>query len=240
MPTVTSISSDEDEEASVCVQSLKKFKKVVTESTEFLKKATEHLEASKKQMDEAETYAKAGACMFRQMKPEQQLFAKQAVDEVMLLGRFGKLCFNYLNSPSSSPNLSSPHVSRTSSPFYDSQHYISSPSVSPTESTSRSAHFISIPTGSSKESISHSQRFISVPTGSPIQPTSHSQRLIVVPTRSPIEPTSHSQRFISLPTGSPIQSTSQTIEITPELHFSDANDSQYTSVLDLFNDSQYQ
>ncbi|XP_018800660.1 PREDICTED: uncharacterized protein LOC108976184 [Bactrocera latifrons] len=111
MPAVTSISSDEDEEASVRVQSSKKFKKVVTERTEFLKKATEHLGTSKKQVDEAETYAKAWACMFRQMKPEQQLFAKQAVDEVMLLGRFGKLCFNYLNSPSSSPNFSSPHVS---------------------------------------------------------------------------------------------------------------------------------
>ncbi|XP_039967910.1 uncharacterized protein LOC120779628 [Bactrocera tryoni] len=147
---VTSISSDEEEEVSVPVQSLKKFKKGATERTEFLKKATEHLETSKKQLDEAEIYANAWACMYRQMKPEQQLFAKQAVDEVMLLGRFGKLCFNYLHSPSSSPNLSSPHVSRTSSPFLsnDSPLYISTSSGSPTESTSRFSHFTSLPTGS--------------------------------------------------------------------------------------------
>ncbi|XP_049302124.1 uncharacterized protein SPEM3-like [Bactrocera dorsalis] len=235
-------------------------------------------------MDETEIYAIAWACMYRQMKPEQQLFAKQAVNEVMLLGRFGKLCFNYLHSPSSSPNLSSLHVSRTSSPFVsnDSPLYISTSSVSPTESTSHSAHFTSLPTGSPIQATSqsqrftsvpiqakpHSPRFISVPTGSPIQVTSqsqrftsvpiqaklHSPRFISVPTGSPIQATSHSQRFISVPiqakphsprfisvpTGSPIQATSQTIEITPELHFSDENESQYTNVLDLFNDSQYQ
>uniref|UniRef100_A0A034WAJ3 Uncharacterized protein n=1 Tax=Bactrocera dorsalis TaxID=27457 RepID=A0A034WAJ3_BACDO len=98
VPGVTSISSDEEKEASVRVQSVKKFKKVATERTEFLKKDTDHLETSKKQMDEAEIYANAWACMYRQMKPEQQLFAKQAVDEVMLLRGLGKLCFNYLHS----------------------------------------------------------------------------------------------------------------------------------------------
>ncbi|XP_039968798.1 putative uncharacterized protein DDB_G0290521 [Bactrocera tryoni] len=249
---VTSISSDEEEEASVPVQSLKKFKKGATERTEFLKNATEHLETSKKQMDEAEIYANAWACMYRQMKPEQQRFAKQAVDEVMLLGRFGKLCFNYLHSPSSSPNLSSPHVSRTSSPFLsnDSPLYISTSSVSPTESTSRFSHFTSLPTGSPIQATTHSQRLTSVP----IQATSLSQRFTPAPAISPIQAPSHSQRFtsvtiqapshsprfISVPTGSPVESTSQTIEITPELHFADENESQYTSVFDLLNDSQYQ
>lgn len=61
--------------------------------------------------DESDIYAEGWACMFRKMTQEQQLYAKQAIDEIMIAGQLNKLCMNYLH------NISGTSFSRATTPY---------------------------------------------------------------------------------------------------------------------------
>lgn len=86
---------------------------------EFLSKAIGHLDAHNKktndggrEKDEASVFADSWACAFRKLTPHQQLCAKKAIDDVLILGQLGRLTFNIVNAsfdvmPSSSEHESS-------------------------------------------------------------------------------------------------------------------------------------
>lgn len=90
----------------------------------FLQKAVEHLEQSKTQTkDEAATFSEYWACLFRKLSETQQLYARKAIEEILLLGQLNQLTLNTVSTASSnvSSNLSSrastPHSLSTVSPM---------------------------------------------------------------------------------------------------------------------------
>lgn len=105
-----------------------------------MKKAVQHLEPSKSKevQDDAAIYASGWACMIRQMTPDQQLFAKQAIDEIVMLGRFNKLSLNFIQRTNSSVvcNSQTPLAASTSySGSEGSPHLVAVPFISPASST---------------------------------------------------------------------------------------------------------
>ena len=58
-------------------------KKASDPHIQFLKTATEHLENTKDR-DEDSVYGESWACSFRKLSPMQQMFAKQAIEEILL------------------------------------------------------------------------------------------------------------------------------------------------------------
>lgn len=48
--------------------------------------------------DEAAIYANEWACMYRQMNPNQQLYAKRAIEKMLMLGRLNQLTYSTLKS----------------------------------------------------------------------------------------------------------------------------------------------
>nr|XP_029724127.1 uncharacterized protein LOC115264524 [Aedes albopictus] len=76
--------------------------KDTTTRDEFLQKAIGHLDARKNkndhERDDAAIFAEGWACGFRKMTDNQQLCAKKAIDEIILIGRLGKLSFNMVNA----------------------------------------------------------------------------------------------------------------------------------------------
>ncbi|XP_037807096.1 uncharacterized protein LOC119600693 [Lucilia sericata] len=99
MPGRTNLSSDEEESGIIKVEKKQVSKKSLAADTriELLKKAVDHLESSSKIArveDEADTYANGWAYMYKQMNTNQQLFAKRAIEEILILGRFNKLNFD--------------------------------------------------------------------------------------------------------------------------------------------------
>lgn len=76
------------------------------------------------------------------MKPDQQLFAKQAIDEIVLLGRLGKLSLNYLQ------NLSEPsteYCASVDSPDQTAVQFIPRPSSTNSRQTGQFTPQVAVP-----------------------------------------------------------------------------------------------
>ncbi|XP_023291317.2 uncharacterized protein LOC111674872 [Lucilia cuprina] len=121
MPGRSSLSSDEEESGIINVKKMKMSKKSTTADTriELLKKAVDHLESSAKITkveDEANTYANGWAYMYKQMNPNQQLFAKRAIEEILILGRFNKLNFDTVQCITNQSANSLTTISRDTTP----------------------------------------------------------------------------------------------------------------------------
>lgn len=86
---------------------------------DYLKKAVEHLEGLKEEKakgkDEAATYTDSWAVSYRKLNGEQQLFAKKAIEEILIMGQLGQLTINTVSASSSSRD-STPSYAPTTSP----------------------------------------------------------------------------------------------------------------------------
>lgn len=94
------------------------------ERNSILKEAVEKMNFEK---DDAAIFAESWAVSYRKLSPTQQLFAKKAIDEILILGQLNLLNLNTVNNPSSSNSsaqssgpstpLQSHNNSRSTTPF---------------------------------------------------------------------------------------------------------------------------
>ncbi|XP_049313482.1 uncharacterized protein LOC105232691 isoform X2 [Bactrocera dorsalis] len=66
-------------------------------NSKFLEKAKEHLEQAKKAKpirDDADVFSESWAVLFRKLSAEQQIYAKRAIDEILVHGQLGNLDLN--------------------------------------------------------------------------------------------------------------------------------------------------
>lgn len=119
---------------------IKRRKRGKNEKEDYLRRAVEYLEKDKdvKEKDETATYAESWALSYRKLSGDQKLFAKRAIDEILILGQLNQLRLNSVISPTcnqtSTPSHSdSPRLSTSSSiPF----------GYSPSPSTPNNAGFM--------------------------------------------------------------------------------------------------
>lgn len=72
---------------------------LMTERNNILKEAVEKMNNVK---DEAAIFAESWAISYRKLSPTQQLFAKKAIDDILILGQLSLLDLNTVNIPSTS------------------------------------------------------------------------------------------------------------------------------------------
>lgn len=113
-PGVDTIDGENSETPNITPQP-KKIKTNISDGKEkFLQKAVEHLEHSQKQKDDAATFSDYWACLFRKLSDTQQLYARKAIEDILLLGQLNQLTLNTVSRATS--NAASLSSSRTSTP----------------------------------------------------------------------------------------------------------------------------
>lgn len=87
----------------------------------LLGKASAHLDSlsNKSKRDEACIFAEGWACSFRKLSEEQKLYAKKAIEEILILGQLKQLSLNCV-TPTSSASSTPQTRSRTSTPLCSS------------------------------------------------------------------------------------------------------------------------
>uniref|UniRef100_A0A023F0P8 Putative alcohol dehydrogenase transcription factor myb/sant-like protein n=1 Tax=Triatoma infestans TaxID=30076 RepID=A0A023F0P8_TRIIF len=129
IPGVSTIEVEDDHEIEAsdsveCIEpkslSYKRKKKapldIMAERNNILKDAVQTMNLGVKK-DDASVYSESWAVSFRKLSANQQLFAKKAIDEILILGQLGQLSLNSVNAPSSSN--SSTHSSSCSTPLHN-------------------------------------------------------------------------------------------------------------------------
>lgn len=105
------------QEATADVQQTQKRRKTtaqhLADKNELLRNALEHLKNKGKEetKDDASVYAESWATSYRKLSGAQKIFAKKAIEEILVLGQLDQLSLNSIQAPSS-PCYSS----RTSTP----------------------------------------------------------------------------------------------------------------------------
>lgn len=84
------------------------------ERNNILKDAVQSMNMHNKK-DDASIYAEGWAVSFRKLSATQQLYAKKAIEDILILGQLNQLSLNSVNAPTS--NNFSIHSSASSTPF---------------------------------------------------------------------------------------------------------------------------
>ncbi|XP_011212775.3 uncharacterized protein LOC105232691 isoform X1 [Bactrocera dorsalis] len=95
--TTTGISTPDDPDFKNTAHSHSKKRKKSDNNSKFLEKAKEHLEQAKKAKpirDDADVFSESWAVLFRKLSAEQQIYAKRAIDEILVHGQLGNLDLN--------------------------------------------------------------------------------------------------------------------------------------------------
>lgn len=111
---VDSIDCENRETPTIQAQPKRSKTNTLDNKDKFLQKAVEHLEHSQKQKDDAATFSEYWACLFRKLSATQQVYARKAIEDILLLGQLNQLTLNTVSMPTSNP--SSLSTSRTSTP----------------------------------------------------------------------------------------------------------------------------
>ncbi|XP_018790045.1 PREDICTED: uncharacterized protein LOC108969645 [Bactrocera latifrons] len=121
--TTAGISTPEDPEFENTAHSHSKKRKKSDNNSKFLEKAKEHLEQAKKTKairDDADVFSESWAVLYRKLSAEQQIYAKRAIDEILVHGQLGNLDLNsvQINVVQRDPRTLT--ISRVSTPYTSS------------------------------------------------------------------------------------------------------------------------
>lgn len=111
-------------------QNAKKPRNTNRSRDEFLQQAVEtltNLNSEKGDVNDGDIYARSWALSFNKLCEEQKLYAKKAIDDILLLGQLNKLTLNVVPSISSispgSSTSSTYNLSRSSTPLDCNQRF---------------------------------------------------------------------------------------------------------------------
>ena len=108
----------------------------------LLKEALGKLSKEETSKDDASVFAESWATSYRKLSPTQQIYAKKAIEEILVLGQLDLLSLHSVNTPFSNSIASS--IASTPSPLHHASFHVSRSSTPPFQQSHSSPAYESV------------------------------------------------------------------------------------------------